>query len=55
MKYQIDQSGRVEFTSKPTVIAFSNGKNKAIYISAVEKRKKPETVVKYEDLLKWII
>lgn len=39
MTYQIDQSGRVENTSKPTVVAFSNSKNKSIYISAVEKRK----------------
>lgn len=36
--YKIDQSGRVEYTSHDTVIAFSNGKKKAILIKAAEKR-----------------
>jgi len=36
MKYQIDQSGKIEYTSKPT-------------------KERPEVVVKYDDLLKWIV
>jgi len=39
MKLYIDQSGKVEKTSKSTVVAFSNGKQKAIFISSIEKRK----------------
>ena len=39
MQIYIDQSGKVEYTSKPTVVAYSNSKNKAISISAVEKQK----------------
>lgn len=38
MQIYIDQSGRVEFTSHPTVVAYSNGKSSSIYISAKEKR-----------------
>lgn len=39
MKIYIDQSGKIEYTSDPTVVAFSNGKDKAVYIAAREKRK----------------
>lgn len=35
----IDQSGKVEYTSQDTVLAFSNGKSKSVLIKAVEKRK----------------
>lgn len=38
MLYKIDQSGKVEYTSHDTVVAFSNGKKKAILIKAQEKR-----------------
>src|SRR5262245_13716847 len=37
--YQIDQSGKVEDTSKSTVVTIANGKVITIKISAVEKRK----------------
>ena len=36
--YQIDQSGRVEYTSHDTVIAISNGERNAILIKAKDKR-----------------
>lgn len=39
MKVYIDQSGKVENTSKLTVVAYANGKVKSVQISAVEKRK----------------
>ena len=39
MQIYIDQSGRVEYTSHPTVVAYSNHKNRAVIISASEKRK----------------
>jgi len=38
MKIEIDQSGKVENTSKNTIIAFSNSKFKSILISARDKR-----------------
>ncbi len=34
MIYKIDQSGKIEYTSHNTVIAYSNGKKKAILIKA---------------------
>ena len=39
MKIEIDQSGKIENTSKPTVIAFSGNKNKSLIIFAGEKQK----------------
>lgn len=38
MIYKVDQSGKIEYTSHNTVIAFSNGKKKAIIIKAKDKR-----------------
>jgi hypothetical protein len=38
MLYTIDQSGKVEYTSKPTVIAAANGKPRTLWIAAREKR-----------------
>lgn len=38
MKVEIDQSGKIEDTAKPTVLAFSNSKQSAIKISARTKR-----------------
>ena len=39
MKYQIDQSGKIEYTSHSTVVAFSNGKSGSLMIKASSKRK----------------
>lgn len=39
MKIVIDQSGKIEQTSKPTVIAFSNGLHGGVYVPAKEKRR----------------
>jgi len=36
--YQIDQSGKVEQTHRPTVVAYSNGKRKAITLPSKEKK-----------------
>jgi len=38
MKIYIDQSGKVEYTSHDTVVAFSNGIRKAILLKASDKR-----------------
>jgi hypothetical protein len=38
MKIEVDQSGKIEQTSWPTVVAFSNGTTGAVYIPAKEKR-----------------
>ena len=38
MRIEIDQSGRIEYTSKPTVLAFSNSRNGLIIILAREKK-----------------
>lgn len=42
MKIEIDQSGRIEYTSHKTVIAFSNKREGAILISAKTKRQVQE-------------
>ena len=39
MKIYIDQSGKIEDTAKPTVLAFSNRTSGSIIIRAIEKRK----------------
>ena len=39
MKIEIDQSGRIEYTNKPTVIGFSNSKDKTIIIFSTKKQK----------------
>lgn len=39
MKILIDQSGKIEFTNKPTALAFSNKHKGIILISAQEKKK----------------
>lgn len=38
MSYQIDQSGKIEQTSKVTVIALSNSKQASIILKAKDKR-----------------
>ena len=38
MKIFIDQSGKVEYTSHPTIVAYSNGYQKSIYISNKDKQ-----------------
>jgi len=39
MQIYIDQSRKIEYTSQDTVVAYSNGTQKSILISAEEKRK----------------
>lgn len=39
MKIYIDQSGKIEDTAKPTILAFSNHTSGSIIIKAIEKRK----------------
>jgi hypothetical protein len=41
-KYQIDQSGKVENTSVKTIVAYSNGTNFSVEISAKDKRRLQE-------------
>jgi len=38
MKIEIDQSGRVEYTSKPTVLAFADGKTYSIIFLSRDKK-----------------
>ncbi len=40
--FKIDQSGKVEYTSHDTVVAFSNSKRRAIMIKAKDKRELQE-------------
>src|SRR3989344_5097556 len=42
MKVEVDQSGKIEDTSKLTVLAFSNDKTGAIILSAKDKRRLQE-------------
>jgi len=39
MNICIDQSGRVEYTSHDTVVAYSNGKTKSVRMKAADKRR----------------
>jgi hypothetical protein len=39
MRIQIDQSGKLEDTNRPTVVGYSNGDNKTVIMSANEKKK----------------
>ena len=39
MSYEVDQSGKLENTSVPTVVAFSNGSRNYLYLKPVAKRK----------------
>ena len=39
MKYQIDQSGKIEQTNKPTIVACVNGTKDAVVLSSTEKKK----------------
>ncbi len=39
MRIEIDQSGKIENTNKPKVIAFTGDKNKSLIIFAGEKQK----------------
>ncbi|MDO8524385.1 MAG: hypothetical protein Q7R99_02015 [bacterium] len=38
MKIYIDQSGKIESTNQPTVVAFSNGERGAVLVAAKDKR-----------------
>ncbi len=38
MRIEIDQSGKIEDTNRPTVITFSNSKNRSIIISSKDKK-----------------
>lgn len=42
MKYQIDQSGKIEQTRRNSVVALTNGKNMTILLKKKEKRKLQE-------------
>ncbi len=48
MSYQIDQSGKIEYTSRSTVVALANGKVRSIKISATEKQKLLKAVKEIE-------
>lgn len=39
MRYEVDQSGKIEDTNKLTIVAFANGKTRTLKISGVEKQK----------------
>ncbi len=38
MHVEVDQSGKIEWTQKPTALAFANGRRLSIFISAKAKR-----------------
>ncbi|MEK7526178.1 MAG: hypothetical protein AAB546_01720 [Patescibacteria group bacterium] len=42
MKYQIDQSGKIENTSKDTIVAYSNGEQYSVLVSKKIKRQVQE-------------
>lgn len=42
MKILVDQSSKIEYTKKDTILAFSNGKQKSLLIKAKDKRKLQE-------------
>lgn len=44
--YQIDQSGKIEQSNKPTILCLANGKHFTIKISAVEKQKAIKALLK---------
>lgn len=44
MKYQIDQSGKIEQTNKNTVVAVTNGKSVVLKITSIEKQKLIKTL-----------
>lgn len=39
MTVEVDQSGKIERTSKPTVLAYANGLNYCVFFSSANKRK----------------
>lgn len=39
MRIEIDQSGKIEDTNKPTVVGFSNSKHRTVIILSTEKQK----------------
>lgn len=48
MKYQIDQSGKIEQTNWPTVVAIANGKSLTVKISSVEKQKLIQVLIRLD-------
>lgn len=47
MRYEIDQSGKIEDTSKDTIIAVTNSKRISVFISARNKRRLQSLFRKY--------